>query len=193
MSSKKKLVISLSVAAAVLVAAIIAIVAVFAAAQQTIASNVKVTFRATNVDCAVEASYTTNTVKDKQVFKTLTIEAEDGGSVAKEANLPNVDLIQGGENGVFITLSYNITNTSSRPMLVKLAELTDNSGNWDITLSHSGLTSTGVEIDGKIGETVSNEIFTITIKATTQAIQSAEDVPMDITLNWTLTATSFSA
>jgi len=58
MSSKKKLIISLSVAAAVLVAAIIAIVAVFAAAQQTLTSSIKVTYTAgKNVAGTASASY----------------------------------------------------------------------------------------------------------------------------------------
>ena len=191
MSSKKKLVISLSVAATVLVAAIIAIVAVFAAANQAIQSSVGVTFRARNVDCSVNATYTTNTKTTPVTIKEFSILASDAGSTAHRADLANVNLQEGGTSGVFITLSYEITNNSSRDMVVRLTGLQDNTGNWEITYSHDDLTGGGVTIAGKTTDKTSSETFTVTIKATAQALKSAEDITMNTVLDWSLTAKEF--
>lgn len=78
MSSKKKLVISLSVAAAVLVAAIIAIVAVFAATQQTVSSFITVRYTADpTISGSARASYSYGTTV---VNKPMTVNGESTGS-----------------------------------------------------------------------------------------------------------------
>ena len=126
MSSKKKLVISLSVAAAVLVAAIIAIVAVFAAVSHDVTSNVNVTFRARNVDCMITASYKTNTTSET-TFKDFHVLANETTSKTYEADVPNIDLYQESEGAsVYLTVTYTIENLSSRPMTVTLEDLETN-------------------------------------------------------------------
>lgn len=186
MSSKKKLIISLSVAAAVLVAAVIAIVAVFAAANQAVQSSVKVTFRAKNVDCTVAAEYETNTQTKAQAFETIIINAADS-SKTYTGNVPDVELQEGGENGVYLTLTYTITNNSARDMVVKLGSITNE--NFTVALSDDELTTTGVTIPGKVADAdASNDVFTITIKMTDAALKSATDIEMNVTLNWTLEA-----
>jgi len=191
MSSKKKLVISLSVAAAVLVAAIIAIVAVFAAAQQTVASDVKVTFRAKNVDCAVSATWETNTQTTATNFANFTIKAADGTQVY-QYDVPDINLQQGESGDVYLLLTYTFTNTSSRTMNVKLESFTNEY--FTVEYSDAALTVDGVDIAGKVGDTTSNDVFTVKIVMTDAALQSAEDIVMDnITLTWTLTAVDFTA
>jgi len=191
MSSKKKLVISLSVAAAVLVAAIIAIVAVFAAAQQTVASDVKVTFRAKNVDCAVSATWETNTQTTATNFANFTIKAADGTQVY-QYDVPDINLQQGESGDVYLLLTYTFTNTSARTMNVKLAAINEDT-NFDVVYSDDELTTTGVDIAGKTGETASNDIFTVKIVMTEEALKSASDIVMQpIALTWTLTAIDFA-
>lgn len=188
MSSKKKLVISLSVAAAVLVAAIIAIVAVFAAAQQAVASSVKVTFRARNVDCAVQASWETNTQTGAE-FANFTIAASEA-STTYQKDVPDIDLKQGESGDVYLLLTYKFTNTSSRDMNVKLDSFTNK--NFRVEYSDADLTNgTGVVIPGKKGEVASNDIFTVKIIMTDEALLSAEDIVMDVDLAWTLVAEDF--
>ena len=196
MSSKKKLVISLSVAAAVLVAAIIAIVAVFAAAQQSVQSAVKVTFRAKNVDCTVAGVYQTNTQSEKTAFETFNILAkdtnvnEDQTAKVYPANLPDVDLQQGtGDKAdeVWLKITYTITNNADRAMLVKLDKFTTNQY-FTIAYDPEMVTTDGVEIAAH-----DSADFVITITATQAALQSATDVEMDVTLDWTLTAVTYVA
>lgn len=191
MSSKKKLVISLSVAATVLVAAIIAIVAVFAAATQTVASNVQVTFRAKNVDCSVLATWKTNTKADETKFADFQIEAGQATTTYKY-DVPNVNLQQGESGEVYLLLTYTFTNTSARTMNVKLAAINKDT-NFDVVYSDDELTTTGVDIEGKVGETPSNDIFTVKIVMTEAALNSASDIVMQpIALTWTLTAIDFA-
>lgn len=57
MSSKKKLIVSLSAVCLVAVIAVVAVVAVLAAGQQSITSNVNVTYRATGIAAKASANY----------------------------------------------------------------------------------------------------------------------------------------
>ena len=190
MSSKKKLIVSLSVAAAVLVAAVIAIVAVFAAANQAVSSNVKVTFRAKNVDCTVAATYQTNTKASAQAFQTIVINAADA-SKTYEGNVPDVDLEEGGDTGVWLELVYTITNNSSRDMKVTLANFTNE--NFTVSTGADDLAA-GVTIPGKVADReASNDIFTIRITMTDEALKSAEDIVMNVNLAWTLEAIGYTA
>lgn len=56
-TSKKKMIVALSIAAVVVVAAIVSVVAVFAAPQQNVTSGVTVTYRVNDVYASVSARY----------------------------------------------------------------------------------------------------------------------------------------
>ena len=191
MSSKKKLVISLSVAAAVLVAAIIAIVAVFAAAQQTVKSSVKVSFKARNVDCTITGFYQTNLMdSESSAFDLVRIEADDDGTETHNANVPAVTLYQAGDEDIFLRVTYTITNHSPRAMSVKLAGLASNEW-FDVDFAPSGVTE---DADGVVIDSGDSEDFTIMITPTQLLLNSAEDVDaaMDVNLMWTLDAIAYT-
>ena len=118
MSSKKKLVISLSVAAAVLVAAIIAIVAVFAAAQQTVQSSFTIKFTATDVDCTVSGTWALATPAEGESgsLGTVVIAARDGkGTHSMDAS--PVIALSSAKN--YVDLTYTFTNSGSRAFTIK--------------------------------------------------------------------------
>lgn len=62
MSSRKKLIVSLSVVALVVIAAVVAVVGVFAAGNQEIQSQVYITFTAVDIEGTVTVRYNTQTV-----------------------------------------------------------------------------------------------------------------------------------
>ena len=123
MSSKKKLVISLSVAATVLVAAIIAIVAVFAAASQAVQSDIKVTFKATDVACGITGTWQVAGKEDaehKVEFGSIAFAAKEGNEEAKTMSAePNIALTS-SEN--YIDFIYTFTNAGSRGFSIVLEE-----------------------------------------------------------------------
>ncbi len=118
MSSKKKLVISLSVAAAVLVAAIIAIVAVFAANAQTVQSTVKIKYTTSNVAGSVQASYQ---IKNEEVepLGTSTFTATDTTTTA----LNDADITLTDANDT-VTFTFIFTNNGGNTMYINLAQFT---------------------------------------------------------------------
>ena len=118
MSSKKKLVISLSVAAAVLVAAIIAIVAVFAAAQQTVQSSFSIKFTATDVDCTVSGTWSLKDAGEGETgsLGSVVIAAKDTkGTHTMDAD-PVIPLTSEKN---YVDLTYTFTNSGSRSFTIK--------------------------------------------------------------------------
>jgi len=122
MTSKKKLVISLSVAAAVLVAAIIAIVAVFAAASQTLTSSIKVTYTAgKNVAGTASASYKLSGEGATSVDMDTNGSTENGdkvitfnaiGEKQTQSLLTQGDISLDSDN-VYVEFTYVFTNTGA--------------------------------------------------------------------------------
>ena len=190
MSSKKKLVISLSVAAAVLVAAVIAIVAVFAAAQQTVQSSVNVSFRAKNVDCSVVASYQRYTDTEEQSIGSATFTAaetttEKEVSLAPEKPIVLDDQRSESKPNVYVDLIYKITKTSSSNLVVALK-----------SSSYEGLNVQFKYDNGSFGDSFETKTIsdatahTITVRATLTetTLNSANDVDFSINLVWDLSA-----
>ena len=155
MSSKKKLIISLSVAAAVLVAAVIAIVAVFAAASQTVAtSTIKVSYTANaHVVGSVSSTYSFGTVKDHSM-------TTDGGAVAdgndvisfnvdssanaKTLQIQATDLTDGavqfGEAARELVITFNFVNEGSKAYTATLTPNFTTTTNMVIEYSADKLT-----------------------------------------------------
>ena len=114
MSSKKKLIISLSAVCLVAVIAVVAVVAVLAAGQQIVASTIRVTYTATDVSAAVSAnqylldSKLTGSAEAFKVGDTdqtrLVFAAKDAGPVEGAAT---GTLTQPGTDGIALTSSNN--------------------------------------------------------------------------------------
>ena len=190
MSSKKKLIVSLSVAAAVLVAAVIAIVAVFAAANQVATSTINVKFRAKNVDCVIAGAYQKDTDAEATGFGQISFAAAEGTtsrSLAPEDTIVLEDSRTQTKTDVYLDLIYTFKNNSAAGLVITLPTATATGASLsyyvddaDVVTSFAGLTIKG----GDASE------HTIKIRATlTEAtLNSAADVPFAIDLSWTLEA-----
>ena len=142
------------------------------------------------MDCAVSATWETNTQTTATNFANFSIKAADGTQVY-QYDVPYINLQQCESGDVYLLLTYTFTNTSSRTMNVKLESFTNEY--FTVEYSDAALTVDGVDIAGKVGDTTSNDVFTVKIVMTDAALQSAEDIVMDnITLAWTLTAVDFT-
>lgn len=200
MSSKKKLIISLSVAAAVLVAAIIAIVAVFAAAQQSVASSVKVTFRAKNVDCAVKAEYQVNGATTPTLIKEGVITATDGEQSFDYSMKSNeeIELFDGEE--IYVDFIYTITNTSVRKLNVTLDNISDIETPFGVEYYVGDTYNSVTKVDSlSTATTINAATFTEGEATTTPAKvfvvrlsvvdrKLANDASISVTMNWGLDA-----
>lgn len=191
MTSRKKLIISLSVAAAVLVAAIIAVVAVFAASQQVVKSNITIKFTASDVSCTVGAKYKVEN-KDAIDLGTVTINAKDEEN--KEYSLSptgNVDLTKTNNS---VTFEWTFTNTGSKAFTIKLNQLTNisgsafnvkfytNDGSDDTEIDRDKLAATGVNV-----ESVSdNGKAIIKMVVTMPAENMGNDAELSLNMEWTL-------
>lgn len=208
MSSKKKLVISLSVAAAVLVAAIIAIVAVFAAAQQAVKSDITIKFKATDVACEINGTWTLPKVGDYEAktgtfgpvaFAAAETQAEEGAektlSVAPEVNLTS------SQN--YIEFTYTFTNAASTGILIKMSEIKlvyadSNEEVQNVTISYkkqgmddaAAVETTGAELlgTGVICEGGVNNTATITIGFTIEELAFELDRTFTANFGFDLTA-----
>lgn len=185
MSSKKKLVISLSVAAAVLVAAIIAIVAVFAAAQQTVQSSFSIKFTATDVDCTVSGTWSLATPAEGESgsLGTVVIAAKDDkGSHTMDAN-PTIPLTSEKN---YVDLTYTFTNSGSRAFTIKSTK-----AEVGAKLSMVFLDEDGESLDSVIvGEGVTCEdTAVVVVRITFDPDAFNEDFTSDpITMAWDLAA-----
>lgn len=191
MSSKKKLIISLSVAAAVLVAAIIAIVAVFAAAQQNVQSNITVQFKSKNVDCSVKAEYqryydTSATLIGSETFAST--EAKTSKALSPDNDITIEDQRTKPEDDVYLDLIYTITNTSVRDLVVKITNIKAEGLEVSYTVDGSvntTLDSTGVTISG--GNTTP-VVFVVRATLTEETLNSKDDASFSIEITWDLSA-----
>lgn len=182
MSSRKKLVISLSVVACVIVAAVIAVVAVLAATQQAITSNIKVTYTAMDVDATVTAKATIGgvdtafyTADDKT---SLVLEAsEEDPAVAKTlAPKDELELTRANQQ---VTFTYTFTNTGSRDFTAA------------VEFDKAGLAAKNLKVTSETGDGA-----TITVAAGAEATYTvviavddmAKDVDFQFAFSWTLIA-----
>lgn len=184
MSSRKKLVISLSVVACVIVAAVIAVVAVLAATQQAITSNIKVTYTAMDVDATVTAKATIGgvdtafyTADDKTSLVLEASESDEDAATAKTL-APKTDLELTRANQE-VTFTYTFENTGSRDFTAAVEF--GKAGLADKNLKVVSETDDGATITVAAGET---ETYTVTIAV----LDMAKDVNFQFAFSWTLIA-----
>jgi len=197
MSSKKKLVISLSVAAAVLVAAIIAIVAVFAFATQTVQSSLTVKFTATDVACKVTGGWAikdaTAAEGEQGTFAEVIINAKDVANSEYTMNASPAIPLTSARN--YVDLTYTFENTGSRGFSVKLVEaITDEDitatyyDGEDGTLQLADIMGTEEATNPVICEAGAGETVTVKVRLTVNADSFAEDFEFATTIQWQLDA-----
>lgn len=145
MTSRKKLVISLTVVALVIVAAVVAVVGVLAANQQTINSGVYITFTAVDIDGSVTSEYL---VQDKTLKGFETGKGTDLEDIVFKANDVDVAGISIGsaENPIQITnrdyavfiqftftrssVDYNVSATFLKADDLYKVEYVNEDGEW---------------------------------------------------------------
>lgn len=147
MNSKRKTIITMSIIAFVLVVAITALAIVFASAQQTIKTTIKITYKAEDIDGTAKGTYTIGgvtqnltAVKGETVLgSTLVFRAsntEDAGNLL----FPEESLSLTNKNDN-IVIEYTYTNTGDKHFLATMsfdAELKYNNmiieyGIWDLS------------------------------------------------------------
>ncbi len=124
MKSKKKLIVAASVIGAVLLAAIVSVVAVFAAPQQNVGSQVKVTYSVIDVAATVNAKYGYAAVKASGETTTTftqigtdatTFDSEDAESTATY-DITSLELNSTTQR--YVVFEYSFKNLSSIAMKV---------------------------------------------------------------------------
>ena len=196
MSSKKKLVISLSVAAAVLVAAIIAIVAVFAAASQTVASNVKISYTASEVDGSISASYV---VAGKGEAVQMGSASFTAGSdeITGTLNGASTEEIKLDATNNYVVFTYVFTNNGQKNMQISNT----------ITTLDSNLKATYkiLNVDDEYQDSLSSAILAGKANAADTAKEAKIEVRIDVTnkafdieeasmsFSWTMSSTTAQA
>lgn len=186
MSSKKKLIISLSVAAAVLLCAIIAIVAVFAAGQQAVQTGFTVTFTASDIDVTVAASSKTEKGTSVEIGS-VTFNAADGQKTESLNPSKGFDLTR---EDTYVDITYTITVNGAKDCKVLLANALyagDTDNGFAITIKDG----TGTDIKSALttdGKVISNETpLTIVVRiAIPENVK--DDASLNMTLNFTLSA-----
>ena len=175
MSSKKKLIISLSVAAAVLVAAIIAIVAVFAAGQQAVKTGIRVRFNAgDDVACEIVGTWAMEDAEEDAD----PAQKGDIGSVIITADLEKDTFeLSEGEIDVelnktqnYVDFTYEFTNIGSDAFIIKLSQ--EVKGN-------------GVEVKYIVDETEKSVTEMVNTGVTVPAV-TAEDHTVVVTVRVTI-------
>lgn len=193
MSSKKKLIISLSVAAAVLVAAIIAIVAVFAATAQSVQNGIIVRFEAgEDISCQIVGDWALEGASEAEgqkgkIGETLIITADEETSTHDlSANDIEVKL---SKSQNYVDFNYQITNIGSTAFTVKLAQAktqddvsvtywVDGTG-----ISATDIVNTGTTIAAK-GETGASKKLTVRVEVPSDKL--GNDVTFEADILWKL-------
>lgn len=142
MSTKKKLIISLSALCLVLIVAVVAIVAVYAAGTQTVTSNIKVTYTAMEVDGTVSATYTlkngtatnmtTNGASDGDT--TITFAAADGKTTKSLTPQGDIELSSTAD---YVIFQYTFTNSGSRAYTAVLTYTDDGNDDTNATIVYA--------------------------------------------------------
>ena len=110
MSSRKKLTLSLTVVALVIISAVVAVVGVLAATQQTVQSVISIKFTATDIDGSVSVRYgvkaTSATALDSGTTGgSFTFTA--GGSSTGDVNVNPTEAIEGRSQALYIEYTFN--------------------------------------------------------------------------------------
>lgn len=187
MTSKKKLVISLSIAAAVLVCAIVALVAVFAASTQTVQTAFKVTFTATDVDATVVATQRFGTTGDYTALGTATFNASDAG---KTESLSPANLTLNNDDKKSYSIKYEFTNRSENDLVVTLSNSLytgDSDNGFKITFADgegAAVTASSLSTDGITVTKGAAKVIVLTVAIPDDVNSNAE---LNISLSFTLT------
>lgn len=158
MDSKKKMIISISAVAMVILAAIVAVVAVLAAQQVTIKSSVDVTYNATDIYGGSQVRYQVGTGAEQTLLSAVTFAGGDNENATASKN--DIGLTKtnyyvtfmfdfkkddGAEN-YYVTLTYTKSATANKN--VKISYGTSPDSLTDKTVAATGDTTlaTNVEI-----------------------------------------------
>lgn len=183
MDSKKKIVLRLTILAFVILAIIPAVVAVFAATQQTINTGVNVTYIAIDVDGSVEATYTIGT-------ETTYLQRSDGSGT-------KITFEAGEEsNDVSLIFPENLQLTSTNRSIVIRYMFTNTGGNvYTAILGLSGLDVKNMKLEYSLdGNIYVENQYALVVKNTEISNMyiriTVEDVSKNANfsgmINWTL-------
>lgn len=105
MNSKKKLIVALSTLCCVLVAAVVTVVVVLAATTQTLTSNIKVTYQATEIAGTAAASYKTEGNQTGTLHSTVTFTGADEDK--KDVNVEPTITLTSSDRWVKFTYEFH--------------------------------------------------------------------------------------
>ena len=111
MSSRKKLTLSLTVVALVIVAAVVAVVGVLAATQQTVESAISITFTATDIDGSVSVRHavkaqTATGIDSDEASEAGAFYFTAAGTTSGHINI-TPDAIEGREQALYVEYTFN--------------------------------------------------------------------------------------
>lgn len=191
MNSRKKLIISLSALAFVVVAAVVAVVAVLAATQQTINSAVKVSYTAKDVACTIQASAlpqngSTETLAPVVFQYNTPVET-------KNANFTDVEFgvnAQGENKDTwYVEYTYVFTNNGSAAFDAVLSvNVTDGEDEYVVSVKvntgdYEVSNTATAEVAGGVGSTA-----TVVVKVELPEAKRAVDAEFAASFNWVLTS-----
>lgn len=133
MKSKKKLIVALSIAGVVLLAAIVSVVAVLAAATQNVTTGVNVTYSVTDVSATVGAKYKIATDTAVASNPATVAFAPADATTTKNLELSDISLTSGK---TYVTFEYMFKNDAQKAFKVYLKGL-PTATNMNITYATS--------------------------------------------------------
>ena len=117
MTKSKKLIISLSIALAVVVIALVTVVSVWAATSQTVTNQLTVRYTASNVSATVKADYKLANASAYTSIGTASFAASEGNSTSKSISAKEIELT---DSATYVVFRYTFTNTGSNTITVSL-------------------------------------------------------------------------
>lgn len=197
MSSRKKLIVSLSVVALVVIAAVVAVVGVFAAANQTVESQVYITFTAVDIDGDVFTNYKVQTREDAGKIEqtdltksnVVTFAAKDStvsGAIGMGSTEAPIE-IRGREEALYIEYNFGRKSVDYKASVSFADHGTFYAEYFDTTNSKwETLTSSPKVVLASFG----NDNFAATVLMRISAKESAlgTNVTSAININWALSA-----
>ena len=207
-STKKKVILAFTSLALVIVVALVAVIAVFAARNVTVNSGFTITYTAYHVKADITGTYKVNTDATATDLTTssgssTTIsftgsEATDGTANVKSFDSVTISLTAAAnESTKYVDFVYSITNndTTNSINIALNSDPNTNDDNLDYTysvslVSNSDATSTGTTYDNLVVGLVHGKTATITIRVTVSNLDN--NVSKTANFAFVLTATSAS-
>ena len=193
-SKSKKAIIALSVVCALVVAALITVVSVWAASSQTITSALRVTYSATNVAASIEGEYQREGDATYTSLGTQTFVATDNSTTKAISTTDDISLT---DTKKYVIFRFKFTNNSSTtPFNITLTGTPTTQG--AVTVKYASAAVDNLSVAGINSNTLPDEITvagssTIYVYILIQVTDITNSASYEANLNWTLATTTTPA